>query len=163
MLKTVNLGDSGYMLLRRNGMDLVKMFRTKEQQHQFNFPYQVGTGGDDPAKGDEFEHEVEHNDIIVLATDGLFDNLFDVKIIELLQPFVRDRAEILDHQLVAEIIAKEAERWSHNMDYVSPFGKAAHDYFYDYRGGKPDDITVIVGQVQLRQRQGVKLDGDVIE
>ena len=86
-----------------------------------------------------------------------------MKIIELLQPFVRDRAEILDHQLVAEIIAKEAERWSHNMDYVSPFGKAAHDYFYDYRGGKPDDITVIVGQVQLRQRQGVKLDGDVIE
>ena len=29
-LKTVNLGDSGYMLLRKNGMDLVKMFRSKE-------------------------------------------------------------------------------------------------------------------------------------
>lgn len=96
-LKAVNLGDSGYMILRKNGLDLIKLFRTKEQQHQFNFPYQVGTGGDDPAKGDEFTHEVQHNDIVVMATDGLFDNLFDVKIIELMRPFIRERDEILDH------------------------------------------------------------------
>ena len=109
------------------------------------------------------DHEVEHNDIIVLATDGLFDNLFDVKIIELMQPFIRDRDEILDHQLVAEIIAKEAERYSHSQDYTSPFAKSAHDYFFDYRGGKPDDITVIVGQVQLCKKEGTKLEGQVIE
>ena len=48
--------------------------------------------------------------MIVLASDGLFDNLFDVKIIELVRPFIRDRDEILDPTLVAEIIAKEAEK-----------------------------------------------------
>ena len=53
LLRTCNLGDSGYMLLRKSGLDLVQVFRSVEQTHGFNFPYQVGTGGDDPAKGDE--------------------------------------------------------------------------------------------------------------
>ena len=52
LLYTVNLGDSGYLLLRKEGLDLVKHFRSVEQQHSFNFPFQVGTGGDDPAKAD---------------------------------------------------------------------------------------------------------------
>ena len=93
---TCNLGDSGYILLRKNGLDLVKIFQSKEQQHQFNFPFQVGTGGDDPAKGEEHLHAVEHNDIIILASDGLWDNLFSVKIIDMVRPFLRDRDELLD-------------------------------------------------------------------
>jgi protein phosphatase PTC7 len=87
---------------------------------------------------------VQDKDIVILASDGLFDNLFNVKIIDMVKPFVRDRDEILDPQLVAEMIAKEAEKYSHNQNYVSPFGKAARENFYDYRGGKPDDVTVIV-------------------
>lgn len=51
-LYTANLGDSGYLLLRKEGLDLIQLFRTKEQQHSFNFPFQVGTGGDDPAKAE---------------------------------------------------------------------------------------------------------------
>ena len=57
-INTCNLGDSGYMLLRKSGLDLVEVFRTKEQTHSFNFPWQVGTGGDDPAKGDDNQHLV---------------------------------------------------------------------------------------------------------
>jgi protein phosphatase PTC7 len=30
---TANLGDSGYMILRKNGLDLMNIFQTKEQQH----------------------------------------------------------------------------------------------------------------------------------
>lgn len=52
LLYTANLGDSGYMILRKEGLDLIKIYRTKEQQHSFNFPFQVGTGGDDPAKAE---------------------------------------------------------------------------------------------------------------
>ena len=51
-LHTCNLGDSGYLLLRKSGLDVVSIFRSKEQTHGFNFPYQVGTGGDDPASAD---------------------------------------------------------------------------------------------------------------
>jgi hypothetical protein len=61
-----------------------------------------------------------------------------------MRPFVRDRDEILDPQLVAELIAKEAEKYSYNQAYISPFAKSAREHFYDYAGGKPDDITVIV-------------------
>jgi protein phosphatase PTC7 len=62
----------------------------------------------------------------------------------MVRPFVRDRDDILDPQLVADVIAKEAERYSHRHDYLSPFGKSARAHFLDYPGGKPDDITVIV-------------------
>lgn len=31
LLYTANLGDSGYMLLRKEGLDLVQLFRSKEQ------------------------------------------------------------------------------------------------------------------------------------
>ena len=38
-VSTANLGDSGYLLLRKNGMDLLSIFRSKEQTHGFNFPF----------------------------------------------------------------------------------------------------------------------------
>jgi serine/threonine protein phosphatase PrpC len=31
LLYTANLGDSGYMILRKEGLDLIKIYRTKEQ------------------------------------------------------------------------------------------------------------------------------------
>ena len=79
---------------------------------------------------------------MVVGTDGLFDNLFDVRIIELIKPFIRGRDDVLDPGLVAEIIAREAEKFSRSPDYISPFAKSAREQFYDYVGGKPDDITV---------------------
>ena len=138
------MGDSGYLILRKSGLDLIEIFKTKEQTHSFNFPRQVGTSGDDPATGDDNVHEVKDRDIVILASDGLWDNLFNVKVIELVKPFIRGTDGILDPTLVAEIIAKEAERYSHMQNYTSPFAKHAREHFYDYKGGKPDDITVVV-------------------
>ena len=89
----------------------------------------------------------------MIGTDGLFDNLFDVRIIELIKPFIRGSDDILDPALVAEIIAAEAEKFSRNQGYMSPFAKNANKYFHDYRGGKPDDITVAVAQVKLAPKE----------
>lgn len=157
LLYTANLGDSGYLLLRKEGLDLVQIFRTKEQQHSFNFPYQVGTGGDDPAKADSQIHDVKDGDIIILGSDGLWDNLFDIKIIDLVRPFIRDVDTLADPALVAEVIATEAEKYSLQQHYMSPFAKGAREYYYDYMGGKPDDITVIVGQIMLAKSDSQKL------
>ena len=52
VLYTSNLGDSGYMLLRKTEEGVTILFRSKEQTHGFNFPFQIGTGGDDPVKAD---------------------------------------------------------------------------------------------------------------
>jgi hypothetical protein len=49
-----------------------------------------------------------------MGSDGLWDNLFDIKIIELIRPFLRESDDLLDPELVAEIIATEAERFSYD-------------------------------------------------
>ena len=105
-LHTANLGDSGYLLLRRSGLDLVTLYRSKEQTHGFNFPFQVGVGGDDPAEADKEVHEIEDNDILVLGTDGLFDNLYDNQITDVIKPFIKSSETLLDLEVVAEILAK---------------------------------------------------------
>ena len=56
VLYTSNLGDSGYLIIRKEGRGLVSLFRSTEQTHGFNFPFQIGTGGDDPAKADTQVH-----------------------------------------------------------------------------------------------------------
>lgn len=85
-----------------------------------------------------------HNDIFIIGSDGLFDNLYDVRIIELIKPFIRGRDDLLDPDLIAQMIAEEAERFSRKQDYMSPFARGAREHFYDYIGGKQDDITVAV-------------------
>jgi serine/threonine protein phosphatase PrpC len=45
-LKIANLGDCGLSIIRHNHF----VFRTEEQQHSFNFPYQLGTGSFDSPK-----------------------------------------------------------------------------------------------------------------
>lgn len=149
-LHTANLGDSGYMLLRKNGLDVETLYKSKEQTHGFNFPYQVGTGGDDPMKAAVQVHDVQNNDIIILGSDGLFDNMYEDQIREILQPFVKDSDSILDPELVAQMIAKRAESLSLNTKWMSPFAKNAYDNYYDFKGGKHDDITVLVSQIKIK-------------
>lgn len=49
----------------------------------------------------------------MVGSDGLWDNLHRGKIVELVKPFVRGEGDIKDTALVAEIIAKEAEKHSY--------------------------------------------------
>ena len=55
----------------------------------FNFPKQVGTHGNAPQEADTQTHEVALNDIFVLGSDGLFDNLFEKDIVEVIRPFIK--------------------------------------------------------------------------
>ena len=56
--------------------------------------------------------DVLHNDIFILATDGLWDNLYVPKILDLIRPFVRRSDDLDDPELIAEIISQEAARFS---------------------------------------------------
>lgn len=55
---------------------------------------------------------MKDKDIIILGSDGLWDNLYDMKVIELIRPFIRDIDDITDPELVAEVVASEAEKYS---------------------------------------------------
>ena len=75
------MGDSGYIILRKNGEELKEAYATEDMLHGFNFPYQVGHRGDDPYSASVESLDLEVNDVVVLATDGLWDNVEKEQII----------------------------------------------------------------------------------
>jgi len=139
-LKTANLGDSGFMVIR--GTDIV--FRSKEQQHSFNFPYQLGTGSADmPSHAVIVTINIQPGDLVIVGSDGLWDNLFDDEIVE-----VATRAT--EPMIVAQLIARQAHMAASSKTVISPFAKAARDNGYPLAtGGKMDDISVLVARVVL--------------
>ena len=57
----------------------------------------------------------------MVASDGLFDNLFDETIGELLNPFITEQKIIKNLDLAAETIAKEAETFSLSKSLQTPY------------------------------------------
>ncbi len=54
-LHAANLGDSGFMVVRKSKV----MYKSRSQQHQFNYPFQLGRGGRfafDPPAAAEVSH-----------------------------------------------------------------------------------------------------------
>lgn len=77
---TANIGDSGFMVVRKGEI----VHRSEEQQHYFNTPFQLsvpppGHGGnvlsDSPESADTLSFPVKDGDVILVATDGVFDNV----------------------------------------------------------------------------------------
>ncbi|KAJ2598300.1 hypothetical protein GGF39_002710 [Coemansia sp. RSA 1721] len=79
-LRVANLGDCGLTVVRQGDM----VYRTEEQQHSFNFPYQLGTEAhsDLPSDAQVFRLKIQKGDVIIVGSDGVFDNLFDEDILE---------------------------------------------------------------------------------
>lgn len=56
---------------------LISIFEYVEQQHSFNFPYQLALpkyGGDNPDLSICGTLELQEGDIIIAGSDGLYDN-----------------------------------------------------------------------------------------
>lgn len=75
LLRASYIGDSGYVIYRLEEDELKEQYMYAEHTHGFNFPFQIGSQGDNPDTALEQSHEIQHNDIIVVGSDGLFDNL----------------------------------------------------------------------------------------
>ena len=91
VIKIANLGDSMAMLVR--GRDIV--WRSEEMWWSFNTPVQLGpVSPSKPADAQVFEIPVMADDILILASDGLSDNLWDE---EVLEEVVRVRDVLLKH------------------------------------------------------------------
>lgn len=56
-LRIVNIGDCGISVIRKNNY----IFRSEEQQHSFNFPFQLGTASFDSPS----DAQVRDDDVIV--------------------------------------------------------------------------------------------------
>jgi protein phosphatase PTC7 len=150
-LKATNLGDSGYLLLRPIGDGkFTKLYRTTEQQFSFNFPYQCGTGAELPYAADDQEHEVQDNDIIVMATDGVFDNLYDDDV-QACVALQMSGTHFASPTSASDCIASTARKLGYNTNYLSPFAKNAQASGLNYPSqGKADDISVVCAQIHTR-------------
>ena len=148
-LKTCNLGDSAYLIVRQNKKGAIeKVFRSKEQTYSFDFPYQCGQNCELPYDAIDNEHEVAHNDIVIMGTDGVFDNLFDDQIINnCIRPNIHFDGNMPKPADASLCVSSLAEVMSYSEKHVSPITQSAIDHGEskeENMGGKPDDITVIV-------------------
>ena len=116
-LSVTNLGDSACMVIRNGQM----IFRTKEQTHAFNMPYQLtvprNRGLDTPEKAQVYESvELLVGDVVILATDGLTDNLYDCDIITIVKNNLQQQQPNRQNE-IAKQISKElsATAYAHSI------------------------------------------------
>ena len=142
---TINVGDSGFYVYRKNDGKLELVNKSQEVLHGFNFPFQLGTEGDQVTTGDKKKVQLMKDDWILSYSDGFSDNLFEDHIRTLLEKEILDGLEL---NSIADNLANIAKKYSVDDKYLSPFAKAASvHYVQRYLGGKPDDITVVVAKV----------------
>lgn len=152
-LYTANIGDSGFVVLRQGEV----VHRSHEQQHYFNTPFQLSLPptelqsevlSDRPESADQYEFSVEDGDLILLATDGIFDNVPDTLLIKEMST-VQNCKDINTLQQCANTIALMARKLSRDPKFLSPFSVNALAAGIEAEGGKPDDITVLLATVSL--------------
>jgi len=190
-LEVANLGDSGFAQLRLNAVH----HYSDPQTHAFNTPYQLSLipprilaqsrtfGGqpfaDLPKDANVTNHELRHGDVLVFASDGLWDNLAPQDLLRIVSRYmlaaqawedsesgvkVGEQLDALTghdergpgkaanstlQSFLAATVAGEAKAASVNRKRDGPFAKEVHKYFPgdDWRGGKMDDICVVVAVV----------------
>lgn len=160
--------------------------RTKVQQHSFNCPFQLShlpqptefdrlraegkgalvravqnrpaTRQDDPSDAQLYTFAVKEGDLIILGSDGVFDNLHDCEVCQLAEctvsPFEAQQSLDLKSgkltgrgstkpEKVAEAIAQAAFYRSRDPSAPTPFSVNAREAGLCHIGGKIDDITVV--------------------
>lgn len=85
---------------------------------------------------------VKPGDIVIAGTDGLFDNLDESDMVEIVNQGVKKAP----HKL-ARKIAKLAHHNSLDRCAITPFSKAAQEAGLEFLGGKVEDITVVVAYI----------------
>jgi len=185
-LKSAVLGDSGFVILRSdhpsNGLlnsakvcsencCLAKdrtvngtwkvVYKSQEQQHAFNTPYQIGTktNGITAMNSVSVTIPVRQGDIVVCGTDGLFDNLFLNDICQIITRYLdssggfkgcigrSEENQLSDADKIAEFLTDAALAASMHPGKRSPFSTQCVKAGYDAHGGKGDDITTLIAFV----------------
>jgi protein phosphatase PTC7 len=148
VLSVLNVGDSGFIVLRRQAGSRGKgayfpVMRSYEQQYSFNFPFQLGTGSDLAAADGQLYRcvppplrarcsahsqlapcslRLQGGDIVLLGSDGVWDNVFDEEINAVCESVVH--TGLSGGALAAQIarsVAEYASTNAHDESSVSPF------------------------------------------
>lgn len=73
LLDVVFVGDCSFMVLRDGRI----LYVSEEQQHNLDYPYQLGSGSKDvPSDGVRLLIPVRRGDVVLMGSDGVFDNVY---------------------------------------------------------------------------------------
>ena len=147
LLRVANVGDSSLVVVR--GPSIV--FQAEETNHGFNYPKQLGVfpnGGRSDTVDDAWtgSFQLAPDDVIIAATDGVFDNVRPQDLARIAYHTVgsgRQKSTSPSVSLAATDVVTKAckEALSEN----GAWGGSASGV-----GGKPDDITAVVLRAVLR-------------
>jgi protein phosphatase PTC7 len=142
ILRALNIGDSVCLVLRNGAVAA----RTREIIHYFDCPYQLGDDSPDrPSDGTTLQAEIFGGDIIVAGSDGVFDNLSDADVCEIVNSF----GPRTKSAMIAKKIVDRSRTVSLDTNSVTPYstvarGKTGYAAYKNGRGGKVDDISCLV-------------------
>ncbi|KAK4438205.1 putative protein phosphatase 2C 71 [Sesamum alatum] len=141
-LHVANVGDSGFIVLRHGAV----YKRSSPMLHAFDFTKQIERDDDPSHLVELYRVDLEEDDVIITATDGLLDNLYDQEISSIV---VNSLAADKKLEEIAELLAAKAQEIGRSTSGRSPFADNAQAAgFAGYTGGKLDDVAVIVSIVQ---------------
>ena len=138
-LQALSLGDS-YCMVIRDGKITAK---TREISHYWECPYQLSDDSPDrPRDGTKLNIELIPGDIIVMGSDGIFDNIGDDMLLDVISKGPKKPPAL------AKKICDVSRKQSLDRNSLTPFGKQSQkrgdaDY-KDGLGGKVDDSSCVV-------------------
>jgi protein phosphatase PTC7 len=138
-LQALNVGDSNCMVIRDGRVTA----KTREISHFWECPYQLAENSNDrPRDGTKLNVELMPGDVVVMGSDGVFDNVNDDLLVELVRKNPGKAASL------AKKICDLSRRQMVDVYSETPFGKQAQrrgdpDYI-DGLGGKLDDVSCVV-------------------
>lgn len=128
------VGDCGFAVLRpkaaaaAHGWTYAPVCQSEPQQHYFNCPYQLGlfktVEDETPEHAQDMSFKLRMGDVVVLATDGLWDALFTEEIIAIVSRNMMDGVAPSD---IARELVETAHRLALQKHRDSPFAMNARD------------------------------------
>jgi len=148
ILEGVNIGDSGIMVLRQDptaeGVRPVVAYRTIPQMHYFNCPFQLGgSSPDSPDQATKIRVPLVSGDVVIVASDGLYDNVYESQIIDLIEATWGQ-----DPNVQAQALVAYARQVQEDPNVLVPYGVEAQESGQTFTGGKLDDTVALVVQFQ---------------
>ncbi|PVU99907.1 hypothetical protein BB559_000292 [Furculomyces boomerangus] len=104
-------------------------------------------GYDTPLDSNEYQIPIKSGNVILAATDGLFDNVHQEEIENVLGMQFSSKNTPLNVGFAAQQLCLTAVLNYLNKDTDSPFSIRAKESGYNYLGGKPDDVTVVLAYI----------------
>ncbi|KAL7272349.1 hypothetical protein RUND412_004847 [Rhizina undulata] len=154
-LLVANVGDSKCFVIRPKAKGFV--LETEDQWHWFDCPRQLGTNSPDTPQRNAVvsKIDIEDGDVIVLATDGLPDNLWEHEILTSCLESLEASKDRLGGQnrmlYLADRLVQSAKAIAMDPFAESPYMQRGIEEGLGVEGGKWDDISVVAAQLKFRE------------